>query len=169
MNFCRRCGQGLNLQKNHIFQCKNGHTLFKNASPATTLILVNNKGEVGLSVRNINPGKGMLDFPGGFCDGAETLEHCLAREIQEECGLSPHDYSPAQYLTSFLDDYNYKGETIKVLTACFWAQIKSGVTITPSDDVAQIVFMAYDNIDLPKLQWPHQFSAVEQLQQQGIV
>ena len=43
--------------------------------------------EVLVAVRARNPGKGLLDLPGGFVDPGESLEVALYRELQEELGF----------------------------------------------------------------------------------
>lgn len=73
MNYCRRCGHTLTNVERHVYQCDNGHTLFANASPAVGVLFMNNEKEVLIATRSIDPGKGNLDMPGGFCDGAEIF------------------------------------------------------------------------------------------------
>src|SRR5438477_12044149 len=98
MNYCRRCGRSLQQQQANVFACEDGHTLYRNSSPAVGIILVNDKKETLVAVRGIEPGKGKLDMPGGFCDDAETAEAALERELREELHLEPSRYSPPQYL-----------------------------------------------------------------------
>lgn len=169
MHFCRRCGQALTHQNDHIYRCPSGHTLFDNNAPSTLLILVNDQRQMALSIRAIDPGKGRLDLPGGFCNKGETFEDCVVPEINEECGLSTQDYTQPQFLTSRIDDYEFEGETLTVLTACFWAKLKPSVTLTPSDDIAKIQFISYEDLDPSALQWPDQIKVVDILHQQGIV
>jgi len=147
MNFCRRCGTQLTLVRGHVYTCKNEHILFANASPAACLLIVNDKNEMLVAIRAHNPGKGMLDAPGGFNDGAETLENGLFRELEEEVGLKPSNYTSPQYLLSGLDRYEYKGEIIDVLCGVFYAYIIDNPTINPQDDVAEAHFMPIENID----------------------
>ena len=158
MNFCRRCGASLELVNNHVYTCKNDHVIFANASPASCMWLVNDRDEVLVATRAIEPGKGLLDAPGGFNDGAETYEIALARELEEEVGLTPSDYTRPEYLLSWLDKYDYKGEQIDVLSNVYWARQIGSPTINPQDDVGEATFMPIADVDPDKIY----FDAVRQ-------
>lgn len=147
MNYCRKCGAKLSLPNGHIFTCENGHTLYLNAYPASGLWIVNDNHEVLVAVRAHEPGTGKLDTPGGFNDGAETYEHSIAREITEELGLAPSDYTKPQYLLSGIDSYEFAGEVLQVLTAVYWARLVGNPTIQALDDVAEAKFVPIDQID----------------------
>jgi ADP-ribose pyrophosphatase YjhB (NUDIX family) len=151
MNFCRRCGTTLRLVNNHVYKCESEHVIFANASPASCLWVVNDKNEVLVAVRAHNPGKGLLDAPGGFCDGAEVFEDGLVREMEEEIGLKPGDYTTPQYLMSALDSYEYGGEIIDVLSNTYWAKIIGNPVINPQDDVAEARFIPINEVDPDKI------------------
>ena len=141
MNYCRRCGSALMNKNGHIFICKNGHTIYANSSPAVALLLFNNKGEVVVLKRAINPGIGKLDFPGGFCDGNEPLQEAIYRETKEEIGVEPHHYAELQFLSSGIDAYELAGETLPVVSAIFTARCTQNVTLTAADDAASAEFI----------------------------
>jgi len=147
MNFCRRCGTKLHLVEGHVYTCENSHVIFANASPASCLWVVNDRNEVLVATRAREPGLGLLDAPGGFCDGAEIFEDGIFRELEEEVGLKPTDYTKPQYLLSALDTYHYKDETIDVLSGVYWARLIGNPTIDPQDDVAEAHFMSIESID----------------------
>jgi ADP-ribose pyrophosphatase YjhB (NUDIX family) len=147
MNFCRRCGTTLTHIESHIYKCQKDHTIFANASPASCLWIVNEAGELLVAKRAREPGLGLFDAPGGFCDGAETFEDGVFREIEEEVGLRPSDYTTPQYLLTALDTYDYAGETVDVVSGVYWARLVGNPTIRPQDDVAEAQFVAMDAID----------------------
>jgi NAD+ diphosphatase len=151
MNFCRRCGKSLTRNIDHVYVCTNGHTIFANASPASCLWIINDKSEVLIAVRARDPGAGLLYAPGGFHDGAETIESALAREVAEEVGLQPSDYTEPQFLMSGIDTYEYANEKLDVLTHIFWARLTGDPTIVPRDDVAEATFEAVEKIDPDKI------------------
>ena len=169
MNYCRRCGQPLTNTGDHVYNCGNGHVLFANASPAVGVLFVNDHKEVLMAVRSMDPGKGKLDMPGGFCDGAETFEQALEREMQEELGLIPEDYDDLEFLLSHNDPYNYKDERLSVLCGVYTAHLKAGVTPKAADDVAETKFMRYGDIDQSKIQFPSQVAGLELLHKRGII
>jgi ADP-ribose pyrophosphatase YjhB (NUDIX family) len=148
MNYCRRCGCKLTNISEHAYKCETGHLLFYNSAPAVCAILTNDKNEALVVVRAIDPGKGELDAPGGFCDGGEKLEDAVARELKEEIGLEPNDYSTPVYLLSGVDSYSYKGETLPVLSVVFTAKIDKDAKITAADDVASAKFVPIKDINL---------------------
>ena len=164
MKFCRRCGAALARKTNHSFVCKNGHIIYLNAAPAVGIFLVNADKEILIAKRAIEPCKGSLDSPGGFCDGAETLETALARELQEEIGISPASYSQPQFLSSGIDNYDFGGETLLNLSVMFWARIQPGVSLKPADDVAAVSFVPYDQLDISSIAFPAVRQAARVLQ-----
>ena len=148
MHFCRRCGEPLSHVKDHIYTCPKNHLLFANANPSTSIWLLNRDGEVLLTKRAIEPGKGAYDSPGGFVDGDdETVEAAIARELKEELGLDPQHYSVPRYLTSTTGRYEYKRERLPTLDLVFYAMINSGARITPKDDVSSYVFAPITDIN----------------------
>ncbi len=168
-NFCRRCGSALINKEDHVYVCAKGHVIYFNSSPAAILGLVNDKREALLITRLFDPGKGKLALPGGFCDAAENIETTLERETSEEIGLSRNNYDTPQYFMSMLDDYKYKGETISVMCAFFWATIKPGAIITAGDDASDAKFLPFDKIDQSRVQFRSQITALHKLQSMGVL
>lgn len=154
MNFCRRCGAAFATLDKHVYKCENGHVIFWNASPAVGLVLYNNERKVLMLERAISPGKGLLDVPGGFCDGAESLEKALSREVEEEVGLAPDQYDEPIFLLSDIDPYEYGGETLPVLAVMFTARLKASPIIRAGDDAATAKFMDLSELDLDKVHFP---------------
>lgn len=151
MNFCRRCGSPLKNLHDHVYTCQNNHTIFGNANPAVGIFFVNSNGHIVLSVRGIEPKKGMLDVIGGFVDGEETFEHAIAREVKEELGLTESEYTPPEFLCSGIGHYPYQGEPLSVLTMLFWSYIKTERPLVPADDVAALHISPIEEIDPSKL------------------
>jgi NAD+ diphosphatase len=148
MNFCRRCGQKLTNVEAHIYTCSSGHTIFANCTPSVGVFLITPDNNVILSVRGIDPHKGMLDTLGGFLDGEETLEAAATRELREEAHLEPMDYEPLRYLTSGLGNYPYQGEQLPVLTVLYWTRLISDKPLQSYDDVAGFKTLRLDEIKL---------------------
>jgi ADP-ribose pyrophosphatase YjhB (NUDIX family) len=139
MNYCRRCGEALTTTDNVAYTCKNSHTLYANPAPTVGIFLIDSDGNVVLSVRGIEPAKGMLDSIGGFIDGDESFEQALEREIREETGLTPDQYTTPAYLVSSPSSYLFDGETRSVLSCFYYAKLNDGVEPKALDDVAELV------------------------------
>jgi mutator protein MutT len=150
-NYCRRCGNQLTQKAGNAYKCSNGHTIFANSSPAVALILENDKSEILVVTRKIDPKKGCLDFPGGFCDGRETIEQALLREVEEEVGIKPDQYTTPTFLRSGIENYKYENEQIPVLSVEFHAYCKSEVTLIPKDDVETAGWMPIKNLPVDKI------------------
>ena len=151
MNFCRRCGERLQHHNGPEYICANDHHVYANASPAMALILVNDKNEFLVLERAMDPGKGMLDAPGGFCDGPESLEDTIAREVKEEVGLDPSDYTKPEFLCTQVDPYEFGGEMMPVLGVNFMARTTTDKQPIAGDDAATAVWVPADRLELDKV------------------
>lgn len=141
MNYCRRCGSAFVQQNKHVFTCANNHVIYANASPATAAIIVNPANEVLVIKRAIEPGKGKLDLPGGFCDGAEALEDATKRELTEEVGITPDMYGELEYVCSGIDNYSLSGEVLPVCSVIYQVTLNLPVVPKPDDDAAEAFFV----------------------------
>lgn len=151
MNFCRRCGTKLSNIQDHVYTCEQGHSIFANCSPTVGIFILTSNNDVMLSVRSIEPHKGMLDAFGGFLDGEETLETAAARELREELSLEPHEYEPLRYLISAVGHYPFEDEILSVESALFWTRLINNRKLYPSDDVADIKTVPLNAIDMAQL------------------
>ena len=84
-----------------------GLDFFHNTAAAVGIFLEKKKSGLFLFIRRArNPGKGLLDIPGGFVDPGESAEDALRREIREELDMELEDIS---YFVSYPNNYDYKG------------------------------------------------------------
>ena len=107
-----------------------------------------------MNVRAVEPGKGKLCMPGGYCDYGESLETALARELQEEIGLSPADYSTLEYLGSIEDQYPWQGDVTRLLSIAFCACLNPKAAIKPGDDAAAVRWFAPAAVPREQLAFP---------------
>jgi thiamine-phosphate pyrophosphorylase len=89
--FCPRCGNKLetrcleNRDRGFCPACRVVH--YENPVPATAVVAFNERNELLLVQRVVEPGKGKWCLPGGFQELGETPEQCALREFKEETGL----------------------------------------------------------------------------------
>jgi ADP-ribose pyrophosphatase YjhB (NUDIX family) len=107
--FCPSCGSQSPLWSDaKKIDCPHcGFTLYMNVASATAC-LITRRGELLLTVRARDPGKGRFGLPGGFVDPGEGAVAGLARELAEELGLSVAE-ERLVFLYSFPNSYPYKG------------------------------------------------------------
>jgi NAD+ diphosphatase len=151
MNFCYRCGSKLTRKNASMYTCAQGHTMFDVVSPAACALLLNAHNEVLLAVRGIDPGKGRLDVPGGFCNAHESLHQAITRELHEELGLNSDDYSELTFLHEGANNYLYEGETKATLVVIFWGYIKEGAVPVAGDDAVGYKWIPLAEVDVNKL------------------
>lgn len=142
---CPKCGQlSLEFSDDKVFTCDNcGFTFYFNAATAVGGV-IRRENKLLLAVRAFDPGKGLLDFPGGFVDRGEDLETALKREIHEELGL---EVTTTKYLTSCANDYRYKNVPYVTCDAYFVCTVEDFSTLTASDDISD-----YRWVDLNKVE-----------------
>lgn len=151
MNFCRRCGEALTNIQNHIYKCVNNHTIFANSSPTVGVFFIDSSNNLVLSRRGCEPNKNMLDIIGGFLDGNESLEEALAREINEETGLTNEDYSNPVYLCSIASKYEFNDENNPIVSTIFYSYLKPDTQLDARDDVAEIVTVPLTDLDVNEI------------------
>ncbi|HEX7502628.1 MAG TPA: NUDIX domain-containing protein, partial [Acidobacteriota bacterium] len=89
--FCPRCGTPLakrrleDRERDFCPACR--APVYENPLPATAVVLFNERRELLLVQRAVEPGKGKWCLPGGFQEIDETPEQCARRELREETGI----------------------------------------------------------------------------------
>lgn len=144
--YCPHCGaKSFAFLGAEHFSCSScGHELFLNSAAAVVAIIYNDMDEIMLTRRARDPWKGSLDLPGGFVDPGEGLESAMKREIREELN---RDVLSMKYLTSTFNSYPYSGRNVYTTDAVFECQLNSLENITPSDDVAEIIWMKPQDVN----------------------
>lgn len=147
--YCPICGSP-HFEINNIKskKCKDcGFSYYLNASSATVALIVNEKDELLVVRRKNDPGKDMLDMPGGFVDMDETGEEAMAREVKEETGLEATEVS---YQFSYPNTYLYSGFLVYTLDMFFKVKVKDLSHIEAMDDAAAYYWIPFSEIDIDK-------------------
>jgi ADP-ribose pyrophosphatase YjhB (NUDIX family) len=145
--FCAVCGTKIakpDAQHWWCDTCKQDY--FANPRPTVDIILFNTQGQVLVTERAFEPGKGMWDFPGGFVEFDETLEQAVYREIEEELGLAKKDLGEPTYLTSYFSRYPWGKTSYHLSCTVFTASLKGSPKILANDDVAAAKFYELTNL-----------------------
>lgn len=99
--------------------------------------------------RGIEPYKGRWSFPGGFMDMDETIEECVAREMEEETSLKGLDYR--QFYTTSKVDRDPRGRVVSVV---FYVLVKKDrIMLKAGDDAKNIKWFPVK--DLPSMGFDH--------------
>ena len=139
--FCPFCAAALGPRAGSRQDCSGcGRPYFHNAAP-TCAVLVVDGDRVLLARRAIDPGIGLWDLPGGFCEPDETPDEAAVRELREEAGV---EIVVTGFLGHVVDTYGTDGD--RTLNAVYLARITEGTPV-PADDVAELAWFAA--ADLP--------------------
>lgn len=142
--FCPKCGS--NAYKIHNFKAQKcddcGFVFYTNAAAAVAAIITNDSNEILLTVRAFDPGKGMLDLPGGFVDPGESIETALRREIFEELHL---EIIEPEYFGSFPNEYVYSGILYYTIDLVYICKVRDLNQIQVADDVVGFEFHAVNS------------------------
>jgi NADH pyrophosphatase NudC (nudix superfamily) len=133
---CPRCGkEALTAHQTHGVLCEAcGFIYFHNTAAAVMAILETPEGIV-FTRRAHDPGRGLLDLPGGFVDHGESLEEALARELREELGIT---VTNPRYFGSFPNIYVYKGVTYFTADAVFRYHWADPSTLSHNAEISEI-------------------------------
>ena len=145
--YCPKCSSAaLSLSSPKSLLCSEcGFEFFFNPAAAVAALVCNDAGDLLVTVRASDPGKGRWDLPGGFIDADETAEHALIREIKEELNL---DVDELEYMSSAPNEYVYKGATYLTLDMAFICHASDLSKLKALDDIAEVLFIQPDEIDL---------------------
>lgn len=104
-----------------------------------------------MTVRAREPRRGCFDVPGGFLLPGEEPLGGLKREVEEELGVEI-EVTNDDFVQAVPHTYCDEGDF--VLSLGFRARLLSGDP-TPNDDVAEVKWVAEDDLDELDFAWPH--------------
>ena len=145
--YCPICGSKHfeinNIKSKKCQDC--GFTYYLNPSSATVALILNEKDELLVVRRKNDPGKGLLDLPGGFVDMDETAEEGMAREVREETGL---EATETVYQFCYPNTYLYSNFLVHTLDMFFAVRVKDISHIEAMDDAEAYYWIPLSSIRL---------------------
>ncbi len=144
VNYCLRCGAELSIQFDKEGKlrprCENcGWVFYKNPVPAVACVVFNEKNELLIIKRKVEPQAGKWALPSGYLEIYQHPREAAAAELEEETGLQGK-------VELFLDYYNgFSPLYEKVLSLGFLLDIIGG-KLQAGDDAAEAVFRPIDKL-----------------------
>jgi NAD+ diphosphatase len=147
---CVKCAQRSLIKRGEkAYQCSScDFVYFHNVAAAVCAIIVCNK-QMLLVERAQHPGKGKLDFPGGFVDYDESNEQALVRELLEELQL-PVDNM--QYIFSYPNRYRYKDVLYSTLDSFFEISLDTKpALVLQQEEISRYLWLDLPNVHVKQL------------------
>jgi len=115
---------------------------------AAVAIIMECRGKILFGVRKHEPGRGMLDLPGGFVDPGESAEEAVRREVKEELSI---DTQEMRYLFSFPNTYPYRDMVYDTLDLIFLVHWDEPPEVKAADDLEDVMWVARDAVEYEKI------------------
>lgn len=135
-SFCPSCGSSDihfdGIKEFHCDACS--FTYFHNVATAAAALLEYD-GKILFVRRGMEPGKGLLDLPGGFTDPNESVEEGLNRELAEELGITLNNM---KYLGSAPNTYKHKNVSYNTCDLFFYSKIETLPTEFNKSEIASL-------------------------------
>ena len=153
--YCPNCGTELKLKriegKERIFCPSCGWVRYENPLPSAAAFVRNEKGEILLVQRGVEPGKGKWALPSGFIEIDETAESACLRELEEETGLKGR-------ILRLVGVYSQKSLLYKnVLIIAY--EVEGRGSLSPGSDSLRAEFFPPDG--LPEIAFPSHARIIE--------
>lgn len=126
--YCIKCGKLATKKNDSLYMCEAGHENWINPALGVSAYVIKD-GKVLFGVRSSNPGKGLLDVPGGFVEVNESAEQAVIREAKEEFAI---DITIKRCFGTYTSVYDGRS----ALNIVFLTTMQSDQPIVPSDDMS---------------------------------
>ncbi|MGB9823916.1 MAG: NUDIX domain-containing protein [Candidatus Hydrothermia bacterium] len=138
--FCPYCGNPL-IEKTEngnprLFCQKCQVFIYRNPVPVVATVISNEKGEILLIKRKVEPAKGKWALPSGFVELNEEPEESAKRELEEETGITV----PNLILLNVFHQESKRYESVLVIS--YFGE--SNATPAPGDDAEEARFFKYE-------------------------
>ncbi len=146
--YCYRCGTKLKSESDISWYCsKCDYVQYDNPRPCADIAILNSEGELLVSKRALDPGKGKYDMPGGFVVMGESFESAALRELEEETGLMTKDVSSPRYFKSYVAEYAWVPEVYKIVVTLFVVKLVTNKKPVANDDSEELMWLSEDQIN----------------------
>jgi len=162
--FCPKCGGELEEEADHEGNvhptCKKcGFVFYQNSKPCAGIVITNEKNEVLLVKRAIEPHFGKWDVPGGFLENGEELVDGAIREAKEELGV---EIKPVEILTIFNDKYGYEEGDFYTFNVFLKCKIEKGEIMLDAEN-SQFAWFSRESIPWDELAFMNTEVAIKTL------
>lgn len=145
-SFCPSCGAPApTWDGSKRYNCERCSWQYYQNTASAAVGLLEYEGKILFTIRNQEPGKGLLDLPGGFTDPGESVEEALRREVKEELGM---EIGELQYLGSFPNVYPYKGTEYTTCDIVFLTNITQMPVNIEDEEIAGILLLDAEEVNL---------------------
>ena len=160
--FCPKCGSSNHkFEYHHRFECLDCNFVYYHNCAAAVMVIMRRDDKILFTLRNNEPKKGKLDFPGGFVDPKESAQFAAKRELKEELDIDI-EMEDLVWLDTEPNDYKFRDILYRTLDIVFEIELKDNQKINlEKSEIQEAKWLSVDEIDLEELGFDSMKAVVE--------